>query len=823
MLLTFMFIILTLMLAYKAAGRLPWSLLLLATLLACRLIYPSESGISNLLWLVSALVTAAILVLMYATQLRRRYLISPALKLLSRALPSISATERAAIDAGTVGWEGELFNGNPRWQQLLQQPKPQLTAEEQAFIDGPVERLCLLLDDWDIVQRRHNLPEEIWRMLRQQGFFAMIIPKKYGGKGFSALAHSSVVVKISTRSISAAVTVMVPNSLGPAELLLHYGTKSQQDYYLPRLANGEEIPCFALTSPQAGSDAGAICDTGIVTRGNWQGKQVLGLRLNWNKRYITLAPVATVLGLAFKVYDPDRLLGKPKDEHGNENKNESLGITCALVPVSTAGVHIGDRHRPMTSAFMNGPTWGKDVFIPLTQIIGGQEQIGNGWSMLLNCLSVGRAISLPAQSCGAGKLACLTSGAYSKIRQQFHTPICEFEGVIEALAPIAGLSYLMDSARTLTAAMVDRGEKPAVASAIIKYHTTEMMRTVVNHAMDIHGGRAVIDGPSNYLARVYQSIPIGITVEGANILTRNMMIFGQGAIRCHKFLLAEMEAATDPDPKAGVVALDQALCGHFQHSLQLATRSLVLGLTRGRLGSTEGIPQPLARYAQQLSRMSAAYAFVSDCSLLTLGGSLKFRERISARLGDVLSYLYLASAVLKRYADDGLPKEDQALLEWTLEHCLFKQQQALTELLQNYPSPVLGGLLNAWIFPSGHHYSGPSDALDKQVAQSLLADSPTRQRLIEGVYYSKDPADPVGRVESAFLLVLANQDTEKRLSQAQREGKLPGEEITPELLLQAVAAGVMSEAEKDHYLETLQAVDAAIQVDHYRPAKKPQR
>jgi acyl-CoA dehydrogenase len=798
-------IILALLLAYRGAGRIGWSLLLVCVLLVVTFSSP-RLWITVPVWILGS----TLFLLLLKGSLRRRYLIGPVMTWLRRTLPPISDTEKAAIDAGTVGWEAELFNGTPRWQQLMQQPKPQLSAEEQAFLDGPVEQLCLKLDDWEIVQHSQNLSAETWTLLREQGFFAMIIPKKFGGKGFSALAHSSVVMKISTRSISAAVTVMVPNSLGPAELLLHYGTEQQQQYYLPRLANGTEIPCFALTSADAGSDAGAMNDSGVVTWGPWHGEQVLGLRLNWSKRYITLAPVATLLGLAFKVFDPDGLLGE----------QQSLGITCALVPVDLEGVQIGDRHRPLSCAFMNGPTQGKEVFIPLEQIIGGRKQIGNGWSMLLNCLSVGRAISLPAQSCGAAKLASLSSGAYSRIRQQFNSPICNFEGVSEALGSIAGLTYLMDSARTLTTAMVDRGEKPSVASAIIKYHNTEMMRTLVNQAMDIHGGRGVIDGPRNYLARVYQAVPIGITVEGANILTRNLMIFGQGSIRCHRFLLPEMEASANLDQAAGTLALDQALSGHIRHSAQLAARALLLGLSRGRLSATEGIPEPLQRYAQQLNRMSAAFALVSDCTLLTLGGSLKFKERISARLGDVLSQLYLASAVLKRYADDGMPAEDRPLLEWCLEHSLYKQQQALIELLQNYPSATLGRFLKVWIFPSGCHYRGPSDRLGQQAANCLLFDTPTRQRLIEGVFYSRDPLDPVGRVENAFQLTLANNAVEQRLHQAQRDGGLNPGPITSALLLQAVSASLLDEAEHSHYLQTLAAVDDAIQVDHYRPAKK---
>jgi acyl-CoA dehydrogenase len=487
--------------------------------------------------------------------------------------------------------------------------------------------------------------------------------------------------------------------------------------------------------------------------------------------------------------------------------------------VTTAGVRIGDRHHPMNTSFMNGPTWGKDVFIPLDQVIGGKDQIGNGWSMLLNCLSVGRAISLPAQSCGAGKLASLSSGAYSRIRRQFDTPICEFEGITEALAPIAGLTYLMDSARILTAAIVDRGEKPSVPSAIVKYHTTEMMRTVINHAMDIHGGRAVIEGQRNYLARVYQSIPIAITVEGANILTRNMMIFGQGALRCHAYLLQEIEACSNPNRREGVNELDRALCGHLQRTLQLAARALILGITRGRLGRCQGVPQPLRNDVRQLNRMSAAFALVADCALLILGGKLKFKERISARLGDALSYQYLASAVIKRYYDDGLPDADRPLLKWCILHCLYKQQRALSEVLHNFPSPGAASLLKLWVFPGGRYYREPDDQLEKQVAECLLHDSPSRQRIIAGSYYNTDPTDPIGRVEYAFQLVLANQAIEQQLSQSQREGILQTGPITAELIAQAGDKELLTGQQIKDYLMTLAAVDEAIQVDHYQPAK----
>ncbi|NNE63992.1 MAG: acyl-CoA dehydrogenase, partial [Gammaproteobacteria bacterium] len=496
-------------------------------------------------------------------EIRMQYFSAPLLARIKKVLPPMSETERDAIEAGTVWWESELFRGAPDWSRLRSYQKPRLTEEEQAFVDGPVEKLCEMIDDWDITHNLMDLPESIWQFLKDNRFFGMIIPKEYGGLEFSAYGHSAVVTKISARSISVGVTVMVPNSLGPAELLMHYGTKSQKDYYLPRLASGEEIPCFALTGPSAGSDAGAIPDSGIICKGEFEGKEVLGLRLNWEKRYITLGPVATVLGLAFKAYDPEGLLGG----------EEELGITCALIPTSTKGITIGNRHFPMNSAFQNGPNTGEDVFIPMNYIIGGQDNIGKGWRMLVESLSAGRGISLPAVGVAAGKGCSRTTGAYARIRHQFNTSIGKFEGVEEALARIGGMSYMMDAGRLLTLSALDSGEKPSVVTAILKYYNTEHMRQVINDAMDIHGGRGVCMGPSNYIARSYQSIPVGITVEGANILTRSMIIFGQGAIRCHPYLVKEMESAAMIDQSAGERAFDRALSGHMGYFISNLCRA----------------------------------------------------------------------------------------------------------------------------------------------------------------------------------------------------------------------------------------------------------
>ncbi len=580
--------------------------------------------------------------------IRRAVVTKPLFGLFKRVLPQMSQTEREALDAGSIWWDADLFSGRPDWKKLLAYPAPRLTAEEQAFFDGPVEKLCALLDEWDINHERMDLSPEAWKYIRDNGFLGIIIPKSYGGLGFSAFAHSEIVTKISTRSGAAAVTVMVPNSLGPAELLIHYGTDEQKNHYLPRLAKGQEIPCFALTNPEAGSDAASIPDFGIVCKGLHEGREVLGIRLTWEKRYITLAPVATLLGLAFKLHDPDRLLGGEED----------IGITLALVPTAHAGVNTGRRHNPLGCAFMNGPTTGKDVFIPIDWVIGGAAQVGTGWRMLMECLAAGRSISLPSMAMAAGKLGTRTTGAYARIRSQFKTPIGRFEGIEEPLARIGGSTYLMDGMRRMTMAALDMGEKPSVISAISKYHMTERMRSIINDAMDVHGGKGICMGPNNYLGRAYQTVPIAITVEGANILTRSLIIFGQGAIRCHPWVLKEMRAAGDDD----LAAFDLALWGHVWFTVSNGARALWLGLTGGKGIAVPGSPET-RRYLQILTRFSSAFALLADMSMFVIGGSLKRKEMLSARLGDILSHLYMMSATVKRFHDDGCPKEDLPLAD----------------------------------------------------------------------------------------------------------------------------------------------------------------
>ncbi len=744
------------------------------------------------LWLIALI--ALIVFLLKFRPLRRVLISRPILRWFKSVLPPMSETEKVAIDAGTTWWDAELFSGKPDWNQLLDTPAPVLTDEEQAFLDGPAEGLCSMLNDWQINNELNDLPEDVWQFMKEQRFFGIIIPKQYGGLEFSPRAQSEIVMKVATRSVAAAITVMVPNSLGPGELLLHYGTEDQKSHYLPKLAHGEEIPAFALTNPHAGSDAGAMPDVGVVCRGEYQGKETLGFRVNWQKRYITLGPVCTVLGLAFKARDPDGLLGDQKD----------LGITCALVPSNTKGVTIGARHDT-GSAFQNGPNSGKDVFVPMDWIIGGQDQIGHGWKMLMNCLAVGRAISLPALGTGAGKLTSLTTGAYARIRKQFKTPIGRFEGVEEVLARIAGLTYRMDSARLLTAVALNQGEKPSVLSAILKYHNTEGMRQVINDAMDVHGGRAVCDGPNNYLQKAYQAIPVAITVEGANILTRSMIIFGQGAIRCHPYVLEEMSAAADPDKTSSLIQFDAVLFKHIPFTVGNALRSFFHGLTGARLAQA---PQTssLNTYYRQLSRMSAAFAFLADVAMLTLGGELKRRERLSARFGDVLSHLYMASAVLKRFEDDGAPDADRPFAEWALQDSLFTMQQAMEELLDNFPSRLLGRLLKIAVFPTGRPYRPPSDELGHRVASLLLEPSESRDRLTAGTFIKREESDPVGLLNITLDRVLEVEPIERQVKGASIED--------------AVNAGVINELEGAKLREYRRLVNDVIRVDEFASASE---
>ncbi len=741
---------------------------------------------------------AIILVPLNLRPMRKALISAPVFRGFRKVMPPMSRTEKEAIDAGTTWWEGDLFQGKPDWQKLHNYPKPQLTQEEQTFIDGPVEEACRMANDFQITHELADLPPALWAFLKEHRFFAMIIKKEYGGLEFSAYTQAMVLQKLAGVSGILAITVGVPNSLGPGELLQHYGTEDQKNHYLPRLARGQEIPCFALTSPEAGSDAGAIPDTGVVCMGDWQGKQVLGMRLTWNKRYITLAPIATVLGLAFKLSDPEGLLGDQKD----------LGITCALIPTTTPGVEIGTRHFPLNVPFQNGPTRGKDIFVPIDFIIGGPQMAGQGWRMLVECLSVGRGITLPSNSTGGVKTVAMATGAYAYIRRQFKIAIGKMEGIEEPLARIAGNAYVMDAAASLITYGIMLGEKPAVLSAIVKYHCTHRGQRSVIDAMDIAGGKGIMLGESNFLARTYQGAPIAITVEGANILTRTMMIFGQGAIRCHPYVLEEMAAAQNND----VDAFDNLLFKHIGHVGSNKMRSLWLGITGGRTSATP-TKDATARYYQQINRLSANLALLSDISMAVLGGSLKRRERISARLGDVLSQLYLATAVLKRYEDDGRHEADLPLVHWGVQDALFQAEQAIADLLRNFPNRLVAGMLSVVVFPTGRHHQAPSDRLDHELAKIIQTPSATRDRLGRGQYLTPSEFNPAGLLESALKDVIAAEPIHARL--CKELGKnLPFTRLN-ELAKQALGAGNITQDEAAILIRAEESRLRSINVDEF--------
>lgn len=748
------------------------------------------------------LVAIAAAVIFNVRSIRHKLVSTPLLKYVRAVLPPMSDTEREAIDAGTVWWEAELFRGAPDWNKLVEYPEAKLTAEEQAFVDGPVEELCAMMNDWEITYELNDLPENNWQYIKDHKFLGMVIPKEYGGLGFSAMAHSEVVMKLSTRSVSGSVSVMVPNSLGPAELLLHYGTEQQKDYYLPRLAVGDEIPCFALTGPSAGSDAGAMPDYGIVCKGQYKGEEVLGMRVTWNKRYITLSPVATLLGLAFRAYDPDQLIGEEED----------IGITCALIPTDTDGVNIGRRHFPVNQAFMNGPNSGDDVFIPMEWIIGGQDMLGQGWRMLMESLSVGRGISLPSSGVASGKAASRFVGAYARIRTQFGLPIGKFEGIEEVLGRIAGLTYTMDAGRRLTCAALDEGEKPSVVSAILKFYNTDAMRIVVNDGMDILGGKGICMGPSNFMARPYEGVPVGITVEGANILTRSMIIFGQGAMRCHPYLVDEITAASLPNEQEALESFDTALLGHIGYGIQNGARSLFHGLTKGRFVGAP-ITGENAKYYRRLTRMSAGYSFLADFAMLFLGGGLKRKEMLSGRFADGLVNMYMASAVLKRFEDTGRPAEDQPLMEWSVRYSLFQTQIALDQILRNFPNKYVGLLLRGIVFPLGRRYRTPNDKLTQQCARILLSPSEARDRLTSGCYINNRPDDVTGSIEYALTCVMAAKDAAKKLK-ATRLKKPYGYDHAG-WMTQLVADNVLTRDEADLLETANEATLTVINVDDF--------
>jgi acyl-CoA dehydrogenase len=722
-------------------------------------------------------------------------------------MPPISQTEKEALQSGTVGWDAELMKGTPDWSKLFNLPKPQLTAEEQAFLDGPVEKLCAMLNNWQI-QKDQDLPKEAWDFIKAEGFMGMEIPKEYGGLGFSSAAHSAVVMKLASRSTTAAVTVMVPNSLGPAELIHSYGTDDQKKHYLPRLARGLEVPCFALTGPDAGSDAGSLPDTGVVCKND---KGELGIRLNWEKRYITLGPVSTLIGLAFRLKDPDNLLGKNK---------EDVGITCALVPSNLPGIEIGDRHRPMDIPFFNGPNKGKDVFIPIDNIIGGPEKAGQGWRMLMESLGVGRSLSLPALSTAAGKLCCFATGSYARVRKQFNSPIAKFEGVEEPLGKMAGLTYMMNAAREATLQMVDNGERPVIPSAMLKYHHTENMRTIINDTMDIHGGKGVCDGPRNLFADLYKAVPIGITVEGANIMTRNLIIFGQGAVRAHPYILRELKAVENPDPKQGFKDLIKTVAAHGLNATRSFVKSVVYGVTGGMFSKVPVKDRDTKKYYKQINRLSAAFSLATEATVGTLGGNLKMRERVSARMGDVYSYMYLASTVLWQYEKNGRQKDELPLVHWAATTALHKAEEALSEALRNHPIKAVGLGLRPLVFPLGKRISAPTDKMDAAAANTIRDPGAVRDRLTAGIFKPANENEQLGLLETAFKKCVEVEPLEKKLYKAQKAKTVPKDLPRADVLDAAEKAGVLTAAEVESLKTSDRLRREVITVDAF-PQQKP--
>jgi acyl-CoA dehydrogenase len=784
--------------AYHRLRLASWAALLAVVLVACWLLGAHHPTVA-----VIAILSALVAVPLLIPAIRKPLVVAPLLNVFRKVLPPLSQTERIALETGSVGFEGELFTGDPDWNMLLNYPKPQLTDEEQAFLDGPVEELCTMINDWEITHVHADLPPEMWEFIKKNRFFGMIIPKQYGGLGFSALAHHKVIQKIASVSSVVSSTVGVPNSLGPGELLNHYGTQEQKDYYLPRLAIGQEVPCFGLTGPFAGSDATSIPDFGIVCTGEWNGAQVVGVKLTFDKRYITLAPVATLIGLAFRMYDPDGLLGDTKD----------IGITLALLPRETPGVEIGRRHFPLNSPFQNGPIRGREVFIPLSQLIGGADLAGKGWNMLNECLAVGRSITLPSTASGGAKFGARVTGAYARIRKQFGLSAGRFEGVEEALARIGGKAYTIRALSQATAAAVDRGDVPSVPSAIAKYHCNNMGREVISDVMDVIGGKGIILGPRNFAGRSWQAAPIGITVEGANIMTRSLLIFGQGAILCHPWVMKEMKAAQEPDRAAALESFDESLSGHVRFGISNAFRSFWFGITGSKIGGAPGndYTRPFFR---KLDRYAANLALMADVSMLLLGGKLKFKESLSGRLGDVLSHLYMAGAVLKRYHDEGTPEADKPLLAWSMYNSFHVIETSLSAALRNFPIRPVGWALWALVFPLGRRAEAPGDRLNHRVASLLMAPNEARDRLGVGVFLTPCANNPGGRIDSYLAKAVQAEPVERKFLKALKTKGIEALEF-PAQLDEAVAEGVIT-AEERKLLEELRALTLeAITVDDF--------
>ncbi len=761
------------------------------------------SGSGSWFWTGVLLLITTVLVLLSNDNFRKHKVSKPLFAFYKSALPPLSETEREAIEAGTVWWEGELFTGSPDWEKLLSNGLPTLTPEEQEFLDGPVEELCKMVDPWQIHFSTADIPEDVAKFIKEKRFLGMIIPKEYGGLDLSAVAQAAVLSKLSATGSVVATFIGVPNSLGPGELLIKYGTEQQKAHYLPRLASGEEIPCFALTAPLAGSDATSLIDSGVVCKGEWEGKEVIGMRLNFDKRYITLAPVATLVGLAFRLQDPDHLIGDVDD----------YGITCALIPRDSKGLNIGKRHLPIGDPFLNGPVRGKDVFVPLDTIIGGRDMAGKGWRMLVNCLSTGRVISLPSGGNGAAKYALAATTAYARIRRQFGLPIGEFEGIQKPLARMAGFNYIIQAGLMHTAQAVATGAKPAVPASILKYHCTEMARQVLIDAMDIHGGKSVVKGPKNYLAVAYESIPVAITVEGANIMTRNLMIFGQGAIRSHPYVLKEMELVNETDTARAAERFDSLLFEHIGFTYNNAAKALVYALT-GSIFANAPLYSPVKRYYQHLHRLSAAFALMTDVAMLIMQSGLKRREMISARLGDLLSNLYLASMVLKHYEDQGSPPADLPLVEWSCQYLFNRYQQAMHEILLNFPSRTVALKMRLLVFPLGQHFHQPADKLERQIASLILHNTETRKRLIDGIFAGESDHQPMYALNQAMVLADEMAPLEKKLRDAVKKGKIAAL-LGRELIDAGEAAEILSREEAKRMRDYDNKIMDIIHVDEF--------
>lgn len=755
-----------------------------------------------------AWVPVAVLGILSVPAVRRSLVIEPAFRTVKGILPKVSETEQQALDAGTVGFDAELFSGQPDWNKLRAVPAIHLSEEERAFLEGPTEELCAMVDDWKIRFREKQIPQEIWDFVKKHGFLGMLISKAHGGLGFSAQAQSLILGKIASRSPDVSTIVMVPNSLGPGELIEKYGTDEQKHYYLPRLARGDEVPCFSLTGPTSGSDAATMRDIGTVTKGTHEGQEVVGIRLSWDKRYITLGPEATLVGLAFRLFDPDNLLGKGED----------IGITVALIPADHPGVNIGRRHLPSGAAFPNGPNWGNDVFIPLEFVIGGDKMVGQGWRMLMECLSAGRAISLPSSATAGAKAMLRFTSAYGRIRKQFGLPISHMEGIEEPLIRMVEAAYVNEAARAVTASMVARGEKPSVISAVMKYYTTERMRQSVNDAMDIHGGRAICDGPSNYLQSAYQMVPVGITVEGANILTRTLITFAQGALRAHPYLFKEVQAAQNPDSRAGLEAFEEAFNGHIAFSLSNVAGSFFHNATGGLFGEVPEKAYGTAEWYRQLWRASRSFALVSDLTVALLGGGLKTKQRLTGRMADALAELYMLACVLKRYEDDGKPAGDRLIVELAARNGLHRFQQALGGVIDNFPVAPARYLMRFVVFPLGRRMKPAGDRLGREVARLALEPGEVRDRLTRDIFVSRDVNDPTGLLEVTLDKVIASKAAEKKLDKAIRDGKVRRYHGI-DWFSDAVEKGIITEVEANQLREVERLVARVIAVDHFDPAE----